>query len=197
MNPVNRFTDQRAMTCSEWLDDYARFHRLERAQPTARYLVYTCRPLMPGGPTDKRPTLRPFHCLGIGDRFRLICLLLRVAAVYRRVLLIDWQSPVPIERFFSPAHIDWRLTDSERDMLTMLPVHRWSFDALDKEPPSDKYLRVVGNAQWFSDIRLPGLNFTAAPEPSLSCLWNLVFSPAPSLQAAMSASRRNMTLALA
>ena len=128
---------------------------------------------------------------------RLICLLLRVAAVYRRVLLIDWQSPVPIERFFSPAHIDWRLTDSERDMLTMLPVHRWSFDALDKEPPSDKYLRVVGNAQWFSDIRLPGLNFTAAPEPSLSCLWNLVFSPAPSLQAAMAASRRNMTLALA
>ena len=92
-------------TCASWLDWYANFHRAARGRPNARYLVYTCRPLMPtpgGRIDDPRPTLRPFHCLGIGDRFRLICLLLRVAAAYRRVLLIDWQSPSPIERADAP-----------------------------------------------------------------------------------------------
>ena len=182
-------------TCASWLDWYANFHRAARGRPNARYLVYTCRPLMPtpgGRIDDPRPTLRPFHCLGIGDRFRLICLLLRVAAAYRRVLLIDWQSPSPIERFFVPERIDWVPTTVERELLTTLPVRRWSSDAIDEEPPRERFVRVVGNAQWFADIRVPGLNFTAVPEPSISCLWRFVFAPSPFLRSAMSTARRAM-----
>mmetsp|Transcript_46203 Transcript_46203/g.145389 ORF Transcript_46203/g.145389 Transcript_46203/m.145389 type:complete len:85 (+) Transcript_46203:452-706(+) len=73
------------------------------------------------------------HCLGFGDRFRLIAYLLRAAAHHRRVLLVDWASPHDLSLFFSPppllgassapagrgagrrggTAIDWRITRAE------------------------------------------------------------------------------------
>ena len=67
--------------------------------------------------------------------------MLRVAATFRRMLLVDWQSLVPLETFFSVAAIEWRLTDAEREQLTPLPVHKWSSD-LSEEPPRERYVRT-------------------------------------------------------
>lgn len=176
------------MACAPWLEDYARFHARERGRPEAQHLVYTCRETMPVGPKGR---LGHYPCLGVGDRFRLIAFMLRVAATFRRVLLVDWQSPVPLETFFSVASIDWRLTDVEREQLTQLPVQRWSSD-LSEEPPHERYLRIFGNAQWFGKISVDGFNGSATLEPSYGCMWRLLFRPSQELSSLIEARRREM-----
>lgn len=118
------------------------------------------------------------HCLGVGDRFRLIGFMLRVAAAFQRVLLIDWQSPMPIENFFVPKQIDWRLNEFERSRVGPLHVDLW-LGHLQSPPPAVRYLRVVGNAPYESFF--PGSrNFTT----SYSTVWNFLFQPAASLRRA-------------
>ena len=176
--------------CSTWLDEYAEFHRKHRYRPDAQYLVYTCRKLMPD--VRNSENMRSQSCLGIGDRFRLIAFMVRVAAAYKRVLLIDWESPAPIERYFSPARIDWRLTAHESEDLTRRPLFRWS-GPLQHEPPAQRYTRVFGNAQWFESIRLPnGRPLNDSMAVSLSCLWRFVFTPSARLRRIIAARQAAM-----
>ncbi len=59
----------------------------------------------------KPPTGTPASMLaqGLGDRMRGMMFLLRVAAAYGRVLLIDSTHPAPFEEFFAPAAINWTM----------------------------------------------------------------------------------------
>ena len=154
---------------------YEQFHRQHRFLPDSQYLIYTCRASMPG--TNR-------HCLGVGDRFRLIGFMLRVAAAFERVLLVDWQSPMPINVFFAPKTIDWRLNESERLQTTGLRVHRW-LGHLHAPLPSDRYLRVTGNAPYESQF--PGSSDFFAPP--FSTAWNFLFEPSEQLQQAVHARR--------
>lgn len=171
--------------CAHWLSEYARWHAAHRHEPGAEYLVYTCRPFMPG--TNPR-------CLGFGDRFRIIAYLLRLAA-YRRqasapqpscrlpavtethsplapqVLLVDWLSPVPLSDFFEPTdlgstRIEWRVTAEEAAALRDVPVNRWNGPA----PGGDEfwssgrqYTRVTGNTHWSSDLGRIAVRAILAP----------------------------------
>ena len=157
------------------LEEYEEFHRSQRSNASALHLVYTCHELMPIAGSHSRSQQR-IPCLGIGDRFRLIAYLLRVAIATRRVLLVDWSSPAPIEHFFLPARIDWRVTNSDRVNFESEPVHRW-LGGLKAEPPRKRYLRIVGNTQWFDEIRLGSESKSAAVEHKYSCLWQFLFKP--------------------
>ena len=151
-----------------WILRYKQFHRRHRFLPNSHYLIYTCRASM-------SVTNQP--CSGIGDRFRLIGFLLRVAAAFERVLLIDWQSPMPIDLFFTPNTIDWRLNKSERVQMTHLPVHQW-YSNLHLSPPLDRYLRITGNADYES--LFPGSDHFS--NLSYSKAWNFLFKPSKWLQ---------------
>ena len=159
--------------CTPWLSAYAEFHMSHRH--TAPRLAYTCRPIMKGTHN---------HCLGVGDRFRHIFWMLRFCAKHRRILLIDWASPYPIEDFFGPvAGIDWRLTAGELLEIEPLKVFRWdgNFAALLK--PNTPIIRTVGNTKWNAPISKEPSgaegDFSAS---SMSCLWQFVFLPSPELQ---------------
>lgn len=188
------------------LDSYARFHREHRHSPNALYLVYTCRALMPMADATRQDGHLPrpvaFPCLGVGDRFRLICFMLRAAIAFQRVLLIDWQSPMPIEEFFEPSRIDWRLRDDELAALNQHPVQRWAQD-LESEPPRTRFLRITGNAQWFAAIRASPAQKPSESsrqstsqgmvyEPKLSCLWHFIFKPSEWLSRTLAERRTRM-----
>ena len=157
----------------KWLLEYEAFHRKHRHSPNDRFLVYSCRAGMRDAP----------HCLGIGDRFRLIGFMLRVAAAHKRVLLIDWQSPEPLERFFKPHRIDWRLNAMERSAIDSLRVHGWR-GRLHAPPAPVKYLRVVGNAPY--DSTFPGDANVTAP---YSTVWRFLFTPTVAMQRAVHLER--------
>jgi len=135
-------------TCAPWLSQYTGWHAANRHAPDAKYLVYTCRPVMPGTTSS--------HCQGFGDRFRLIAYMLRSAAYHRRVLLVDWASPVDLGEFFTPPAlvgggvVEWRLTNAERAALSNVKVERWLGEP--STVPTRKYVRVVGNALWLSHL---------------------------------------------
>uniref|UniRef100_A0A7S0Q474 O-fucosyltransferase family protein n=1 Tax=Coccolithus braarudii TaxID=221442 RepID=A0A7S0Q474_9EUKA len=172
-----------SLDCAAWLHSYQDFHRADRHSRHANYIVYTCRENMPGTHN---------HCLGLGDRFRHIAFMLRLAAATQRILLIDWASPLPLERYFSPASIDWRLTTQEFVKTRAEPVLRWG---ITKKPlPSTRYVRIVGNMQWSSMLAsyepsnsTMNSNFLA---PSFSCLWRFMFTPSAFLEAQIREQRR-------
>jgi hypothetical protein len=43
----------------------------------------------------------------VGDRLRGFMYLLRVARLYDKILLFQWDDPAPVETFLSPGKIDW------------------------------------------------------------------------------------------
>eukprot|EP00966_Prymnesium_polylepis_P047528 1100383-Prymnesium_polylepis.1 len=164
--------------CPRWLDEYAVRHALARRQPSsARYLVYTCLVDM------------PFPCLGIGDRFRHVASLLRIAAAFDLCLLIDWTSPHPIEHQLSPNRIDWRpselLSPAATADMRREPIRRWlhpftaqSLDAALSPlgSPQQRFVRVMGNLRSnMGNRRLA--NVTA----DYACLWRFLFDASPPL----------------
>lgn len=80
-----------------FLDEYAAFHHKTKGKAEARYLVYHC---VGANSSDK--------CGGLGDRVRGMLFLFRVAIATRRILLLKWTHPLPLEMFFKPSLIDWR-----------------------------------------------------------------------------------------
>lgn len=50
------------------------------------------------------------YCGGIGDRLRGIVTLFYFAVASRRQFFIDMPKPIPFERVFQPAQVDWRWT---------------------------------------------------------------------------------------
>jgi hypothetical protein len=128
--------------------------------------------------------------------------MLRAAIAFQRVLLIDWQSPMPIEEFFEPSRIDWRLREDELAALNQHPVQRWAQD-LESEPPRTRFLRITGNAQWFAAIRASPAQKPSESsrqstsqgmvyEPKLSCLWHFIFKPSEWLSRTLAERRTRM-----
>lgn len=68
--------------------------------------------------------VRAANCVraGIGDRVRGMMFLLRVAIASRRVLLLKWSHPIPLEHFFKPSLIDWR---ADVKGMVLPPAVRW------------------------------------------------------------------------
>ena len=152
--------------CPGWLARYAAWHRQHRHD--GNYLVYTCRP------TNG-------HCLGFGDRFRLIAFMLRAAATFDRVLLIDWESPAPLDGYFVPATFDWRLSRAEKRAFAEMRVERWLGGLPNGLPnPRPRVIRAVGNTPFFMPIGAGHSNQTARADiapASYACLWRALFRP--------------------
>jgi hypothetical protein len=89
-------------TLPTWLQDYVIWHNQVRSTLNAenysrhRFLVMKCLAC------DDR-------CGGTADRLLPIPLMLFVAHQTKRLLLIYWERPVPLEEFLSPTLLDWRL----------------------------------------------------------------------------------------
>jgi hypothetical protein len=85
-----------------WLQDYIIWHNQVRSTLAAenysshRFLIMTCLAC------DDR-------CGGTADRLVPIPLMLFVAHQTKRLLLIYWERPAPLEDFLSPTLLDWRL----------------------------------------------------------------------------------------
>eukprot|EP00198_Chlamydomonas_reinhardtii_P005817 XP_001695153.1 predicted protein [Chlamydomonas reinhardtii] len=93
-----------------WLPEYVEWHRTHRGRPDAKYLVWVCyRDDGLGGPDAPSRNVYA-DCAGLGDRLRGIHYLTRIAYAVKRVLLVWQESPVLLEHFLEPTHIDWRLT---------------------------------------------------------------------------------------
>jgi hypothetical protein len=92
---------------SGWIRRYAAFHRSQRHSAGARFLVFQCHHWQS-------------MCGGFGNRIHTIIFLLRAAAAWNRILLIDWRAPVPLEVHLEPnlALFDWRPTATERSALS-------------------------------------------------------------------------------
>ena len=133
--------------------------------------MYTCRVAFPG-------TARAI-CGGHGHRISQIAFTLRAAAATRRVVLIDWVSPEPLERYFEPSMVDWRLTAAEQQAVHSVPVvagfnKSWYTD----EPParsSPAYVRVSRGMLWSSRCR--GCDTTTG----LPTLFHFLFRPTRAL----------------
>ena len=95
-------------TLPRWMQDYMTWHSAQRAALTAdndrehRFLILRCLHV------DK-------SCGGLSDRLKSLPLLLLFAAASKRILLIHWQRPAPLESFLWPAaagdkfFLDWTM----------------------------------------------------------------------------------------
>ena len=106
--------DRPELRIPEWMKDYFRWHRWKRStwnEPSdskgeedwiesERWLISQC--LMS---QDKR------KCGGTADRLKPLPVLLRIAYENKRVFLIRWTRPAPLEEFLLPpiGGFDWRL----------------------------------------------------------------------------------------
>mmetsp|Transcript_26834 Transcript_26834/g.58526 ORF Transcript_26834/g.58526 Transcript_26834/m.58526 type:complete len:385 (-) Transcript_26834:291-1445(-) len=96
--------------CPDWLHDYKEFHSANKHSPDARYLYYYC----------------THECNGVGDRLRGAMFLLRVAHLYKKILLIHWARPTNLTTFLIPNEIDWRPDDVDPEVFKLPPS---DFDA--------------------------------------------------------------------
>ena len=87
-----------------WMIDYFQWHRETREQLTVanwnqtKYLVMSCRK-------------NADSCGGISDRLKTLPFVVLLAARHRRLLLIKWSRPKPLEDFLvpPPGGVDWRM----------------------------------------------------------------------------------------
>ena len=54
--------------------------------------------------------------MGWGNRIRGFVGILALAMLSRRVLLVNWTEPCPIELLLKPALLDWRMRESDFDV---------------------------------------------------------------------------------
>ncbi len=112
-DPSTFLWDQPELRVPQWMKDYFRWHRWKRStwkDPTddsnedwresERWMISQC--LMS---QDRR------KCGGTADRLKPIPTLLRAAYENKRVFLIRWTRPAPLEQFLSPpaGGFDWRI----------------------------------------------------------------------------------------
>lgn len=98
---VTRFSKQ---PLPLWMADYFDWHKTTREQLTienwnqTQFLVMTCRKHADG-------------CGGISDRLKPLPFVVLQAARHKRLLLIDWNKPKPLEDFLVPpaGGVDWRM----------------------------------------------------------------------------------------
>ena len=82
-------------SCSDVVSEYVRFHNATWGTEAAKYVIFSC----PQG-----------HCNGgLGDRMRGLLFTMRLAITYRRVLLVNWSEPFPLEEVFGTSDVDWRI----------------------------------------------------------------------------------------
>lgn len=89
-----------------WMKDYFAWHREQRKLITDdnwrefKYIVMIC-------------LRKSKKCGGTADRLRPLPFMVRVAAETKRILLIKWERPAPLEAFLVPpaAGLDWQTPD--------------------------------------------------------------------------------------
>ena len=174
-----------------WLDEYAIFHASHRHR--GPWLIYTC--------TEADVELglvgHEKGCSGFGDRLRFIAFLLRVAAVFKRVLLVHWVSPAPLEHALRPTRVlNWSMVPEAHEAIlhTEGPPLAWNFrgfhEPLKYSPPNDKAVRAIGNQHWNFSINVPGYHDLRAN--SFHDLWSVLFRPAPRLTTLLRQRRREL-----
>jgi len=108
-----------------WLEEYVNWHRSARRKggiSGMRLLVIKC----------------TGHCGGLSDRIRDLPYYLWEAHRTKRLFLIEWQLPWPIENFLWPAAIDWTVPP----YLAASPRYQYVFDARNLLPRFDSYTAV-------------------------------------------------------
>lgn len=90
-----------------WLAEYEAFHKAQRGQPGAKYLLHVSGTLSGG----------------FGDRMRAMMYTIRAAAAGKRIALFQWDTPHALTKFFLPASgIDWRVDGLDLSNATLIDM---------------------------------------------------------------------------
>lgn len=110
----NRFQGQEEIRdlTNDLLAKYMQFHRHNRFKPNARKLIHTGNG----------------NWAGMGDRFRGLFSSFYLAILTRRVLLIDWRDPFPINLLFESAKGVSVMYDPRFDLGPLPVTPRWEQD---------------------------------------------------------------------
>jgi len=187
-----------------WLREYLVWHQEQRKvllqnnnttyskhQPPVRILVMTCL------------KNADFKCGDLSSRLKPLLPMLHAAYLSRRVLLIHWNDPFPLEEFLEPPHqsddmtLDWRvpenmIKDIQKQPPTMrlqtlkdsdypLPIVTTNFQAWDHGGTSYRKHQQQNTDQQ-QQQRHTELTLAPAPEAVFANVWNRAFRMVPPLQ---------------
>ena len=174
-----------------WMMNYFRWHKEQTAAVERsathhhpRYLYVTC--------------LAEYRkCGGTADRLLSLPFLVKVAAMSRRILLIQWTRPAALEEFLlPPAHgIDWRVPDGQDTVLQKNSERAGDQDSIlamaarsDVAVLQVKFQSHDHGAVYYDSHR------ESVDEPDFAALfhrvWRIFFTPAPALAARIQTTLR-------
>ena len=163
----------------KWMHDYIAWHRHTRQYLTptnytnsTKYLIMRCLRM------DSK-------CGGASDRLKLIPFALLVAHQTKRILLIEWTRPYPLQEFLFPNRIDWTVPE-----WMQIPYKRQTH-IYNTIHVMDKLIRV-NNTATFIDMKHQSYDYGedyfnkhAGGVLFNECyrsVWNAMFQPVPALQ---------------
>ena len=194
--------DRPELMIPEWLKDYFRWHRWKRStwndaaekgdsswMNSERWMISQC--LLS---QDKR------KCGGTADRLKPIPILLRVAYENKRVFLIRWTRPAPLEEFLLPPKggFDWRIPPALEEyvenkkkgkrLTTRALILEYAATGLSfmraryqTGQPADSYNKLVFNPN-STEIGALDDQDEFGFENLFSRVWRVCFTPSPPIQ---------------
>ncbi|CAB9512189.1 expressed unknown protein [Seminavis robusta] len=174
-----------------WLKEYFAWHQQQRAQLTPdnwqqqRFLIPVARKGQKNG--------------GMTDRIRPLPAYLRLAAQTRRIFLIHWGRPFPLEEFMLPpvGGLDWRVPEYMlKDVIATGPRTEWEnivSTANNTEPIllTAKYQSWNYGEIWYKEQTAEG---EAAVSHAFREIWKVVFTPSPPVAQRIQNDMRQMKL---
>jgi len=202
----------------KWIADYMDWHREVRSTHPAfngdkkatippLYVVYCGR--------DRNHTARKSEYGGLHDRLGSIPFDLYIANQTKRLLLYVWDSPMSLETFLVPNHLNWRLQMNHRmllnaaptffDVPTLQPWNKsfWSTDlpkairrGRNHAIPVFASFAVAHNGEYHLENALKKLGETDMihRSPTFGWIWHKLFKPSPGLEKYLQKSRKAMNL---
>jgi hypothetical protein len=163
-----------------WMKDYMSWHKEQRSLITPdnwrqfNFLIMRCLE------KDK-------ICGGTSDRIASVPLFLRLAHENKRILLIYWERPAPLESFLQPppGGLDWRLPDWMARQITFgkKPLFWSTFQSrlikYKRDPIADAVHQSFDHGQIYYDEHLEA---GEAPfQQVYHDVWKTMFTPAPAV----------------
>lgn len=175
----------------DWIKDYFRWHRDQRRRITMdnwrnfKYIVVRCR--------------KTRRCGGTADRLKPLPFFVLIAHQSKRILMINWERPKPLEDFLVPPQhgIDWRVPDF---LVWKIARDNYPKNTLEKiqRAMNDtqaltltvRYQSYNSGADYYDQLRPSGPTFAAVYHE----LWHAVFTPAPPIAKRIEAYMQNLGL---
>lgn len=201
-DPSTFLWDRPELMIPEWMKDYFRWHRWKRStwkdpasdnnedwRESERWLISQC--LMS---QDKR------KCGGTADRLKPIPTLLRTAYENKRVFLIRWTRPAPLEEFLLPpaGGFDWRIPPAldeyiedkskGKRLATKRLILEYAANGLSlvraryqTGTPDKSYNELVFDTN-STELGAQDNQEQFGFEPLFSRVWSVLFTPSPPIQ---------------